>query len=94
MMKEIVAVLGPDSDWLAIADIAAKVYDTEEPSHIQRSAVARGAHMLADGHYMDGHGHYMLRDGSHIEYRHVGLRLQPGGGLITGLEVRRTLLGV
>jgi len=48
MMKEIVAVLGPDSDWLTIADIAAKVYDTEEPSHIQRSAVARSARMLAD----------------------------------------------
>ena len=48
MMKEIVAVLGPDSDWLTIADITAKVYDTEEPSHIQRSAVARGARMLAD----------------------------------------------
>jgi hypothetical protein len=87
MMKEIVAVLGPDSDWLTIADIAAKVYDTEEPSHIQRSAVARSARMLADGDRT-------LRDGSHVEYRHVGLRLQPGGGLITGLEVRRTLLGV
>jgi hypothetical protein len=87
MMKEIVAVLGPDSDWLTIADIAAKVYDTEEPSHIQRSAVARSARMLADRDHT-------LRDGSHVEYRHVGLRLQPGGGLITGLEVRRTLLGV
>jgi hypothetical protein len=77
MMKEIVAVLGPHSDWLTIADVAAKVYDTEEPSHIQRSAVARSARMLADG-----------------DHTHVGLRLQPGGGLITGLEVRRTLLGV